>query len=94
MREKDLQFGDFRLLEVDKPLICQYGDLVKLLVTSSDVLHSFALPSFGVKVDAVPGRINLFWFCPEYVGVFYGQCSEICGANHRFMPISLEVFKS
>lgn len=93
VNEENLRVGDFRLLEVDKPLFCAWKNLIKLLVTSRDVLHRFAIPTLGIKIDAVPGRINLYWFCREYIGVFYGQCSEICGANHRFMPICLEVYK-
>jgi cytochrome c oxidase subunit 2 len=66
---------------------------VRFLVSSSDVIHSWTIPSFGVKIDAVPGRINQFCFSRKRRGVFFGQCSEICGANHRFIPIVLESVK-
>lgn len=62
-----------------------------MLTTSADVLHSWAIPSFGVKMDSVPGRLNQFWLVLNKPGVFYGQCSEICGVNHGFMPIAVEV---
>lgn len=83
------QMWPLRLLEVDMPLILPYDVNVKLIVTAKDVLHSFAVPSLGVKMDAVPGRLNqvtLFIFKP---GIYYGQCSELCGVNHAFMPIVL-----
>ncbi|NET53347.1 MAG: cytochrome c oxidase subunit II, partial [Merismopedia sp. SIO2A8] len=64
---------------------------VRLLVTSNDVLHAFAMPAFGVKIDAVPGRINETWFHATKTGIFYGQCSQICGLNHAFMPIAIRV---
>jgi cytochrome c oxidase subunit 2 len=83
--------GDFNLLEVDKPILMPLEKTTNFLVTSADVLHSFAIPRFGIKVDCVPGRINQTFVQPIRLGVYYGQCSEICGANHRFMPISVEV---
>ena len=64
---------------------------IRILTTSADVIHSWAVPSFGVKIDAVPGRINEAWFNVEKEGVYYGQCSELCGVGHGFMPISVEV---
>lgn len=79
-----------RLLDVDNRLIVPTFLPVRFLVSSSDVIHSWTIPSFGVKIDAVPGRINQFCFSSKRRGVFFGQCSEICGANHRFMPIVLE----
>lgn len=79
-----------RLLEVDNRLTIPTYVPLRFLVSSSDVIHSWALPSFGVKFDAIPGRINQFCFTSKRSGVFFGQCSEICGANHRFMPIVLE----
>ena len=81
----------FRNLEVDKPLVIKAMKLSNLLVTSEDVLHSFALPGLGIKVDAVPGRIKELLSLPFKVGVFFGQCSELCGVNHRFMPIEVEI---
>nr|QGI24273.1 cytochrome c oxidase subunit II [Physidae sp. PE4]QYB18823.1 cytochrome c oxidase subunit 2 [Physidae sp. P3S_19] len=80
-----------RNLEVDSPIILRAQLNYSSMVTSSDVLHSFAVPSFAIKVDAVPGRLNVVNFFPNYPGVYYGQCSEICGANHAFMPIEIKV---
>lgn len=88
--EGDLQPGQLRLLETDNRLIVPVQTNVKVQTTASDVLHSWAMPSFGVKVDAVPGRLNELWFRVEEPGVYHGQCSEICGANHPFMPITVE----
>lgn len=79
-----------RLLEVDNRLIIPTFIPIRFLVSSSDVLHSWTIPSFGVKIDAIPGRINQFCFSSKRRGVFFGQCSEICGANHRFIPIVVE----
>jgi cytochrome c oxidase subunit 2 len=81
-----------RLFEVDNPLILPAFNNIHFLVTSADVLHAWAVPSLGVKVDAIPGRINHICIVLKRVGTFYGQCSEICGVNHGFMPIKLEVF--
>nr|AHC94350.1 cytochrome c oxidase subunit II [Nerita versicolor] len=86
----DLNDGDFRLLEVDNRAVVPVGSDVRVLVTSADVIHSWTVPSLGVKADAVPGRLNQLSFYVKYPGVFYGQCSEICGANHSFMPIVVE----
>lgn len=80
----------FRVLEVDNRTVVPYLSQIRVLVTASDVIHSWAVPRLGVKVDAVPGRLNQLRFFSNRIGVFYGQCSEICGANHRFMPIVLE----
>lgn len=79
------------LLAVDNPLIVPVDTNVQLLVTSMDVLHSFGMPSFGLKTDAVPGRMNETWFNADRLGVYYGQCSELCGANHAYMPIEIHV---
>lgn len=79
-----------RLLEVDNRVTVPSFLPVRFLVSSSDVIHSWTIPSFGIKIDAVPGRINQFCFSSKRSGVFFGQCSEICGANHRFIPIVLE----
>ena len=87
---EDLQLGELRLLEVDNRLVVPINMQVRVLVTGADVLHSFAVPSLGVKIDAVPGRLNQMNFILKRPGVFYGQCSEICGANHSFMPIVIE----
>jgi cytochrome c oxidase subunit 2 len=86
----DLTSGDSRLLEVDNRLIVPIQTQVRVLVTAADVLHSWAVPSLSVKMDAVPGRLNQTSFFIKRPGVFYGQCSEICGANHSFMPIVIE----
>ena len=86
----DLKEGEQRLLEVDNRVKAPVQTEVRLLVTGEDVLHSFAVPSLSLKVDAVPGRLNQTSFMIKREGVFYGQCSEICGANHSFMPIVVE----
>nr|YP_011036588.1 cytochrome c oxidase subunit 2 [Corvomeyenia everetti]WRK21078.1 cytochrome c oxidase subunit 2 [Corvomeyenia everetti] len=86
----DLNNGDLRLLEVDNRIIVPIQTQVRVLVTAADVIHSFAVPSLSVKIDAVPGRLNQTSFFIKRPGVFYGQCSEICGANHSFMPIVIE----
>ncbi|MGN6549003.1 MAG: cytochrome c oxidase subunit II [Pararhizobium sp.] len=78
-----------RLLAVDNEMVVPVGETVRVLVTSGDVIHSFAMPSFGIKSDAVPGRINETWFKVEKPGLYYGQCSELCGQNHAFMPIAI-----
>ena len=83
--------GQPRLLAVDNQLVVPVGKVVRVQVTAADVIHSFALPSFGVKIDAVPGRLNETWFKAEREGIYYGQCSELCGTNHAFMPIAIRV---
>ena len=80
-----------RLLAVDNEIVVPVNTTVRLLVTAADVLHSFAMPAFGVKVDAVPGRLNHSWFKAEREGLYYGQCSELCGKDHAFMPIAFRV---
>lgn len=82
--------SQFRLLDVDNRLVIPTGVLVRFVITAADVLHAWALPSLSLKVDAVPGRLNQIFSSPMGRGLFFGQCSEICGANHRFMPIVLE----
>nr|YP_009532900.1 cytochrome c oxidase subunit II [Geospiza magnirostris]AYG51222.1 cytochrome c oxidase subunit II [Geospiza magnirostris] len=86
----DLPLGHFRLLEVDHRVVVPMNSTVRVIVTADDVLHSWAVPSLGVKTDAIPGRLNQTSFLASRPGVFYGQCSEICGANHSFMPIVVE----
>ena len=88
--ENSLETGDFRLLEVDNRVILPYLTQVRLLVTAADVIHSWTVPALGVKADAVPGRLNQLNLLFNRPGVFYGQCSEICGANHSFIPIRVE----
>jgi len=91
INESDLQEGDLRLLEVDNPLYIPVRTHIDLLITANDVLHSWTIPSFGVKCDAVPGRLNHSNLFVERTGIFYGQCSEICGVNQGFMPIKVIV---
>nr|QHD48184.1 cytochrome c oxidase subunit II [Hydrophis melanocephalus] len=86
----DLQNGSPRLLEADHRMIMPTGLQIRMVVTAEDVLHSWTIPSLGVKVDAVPGRLNQLPLASSRSGVFFGQCSEICGANHSFMPIAVE----
>jgi cytochrome c oxidase subunit II len=83
--------GEPRLLGADERMVVPAGAVVKLIVTSSDVIHSFGVPSFWVKMDAVPGRLNETWFKTDRPGLYYGQCYELCGARHAFMPIAVEV---
>lgn len=83
--------GGYRLLEVDNRVVCPSGVNVRVLVGSEDVIHCWTVPRLGVKVDAIPGRLNRVRFKRDRVGVFYGQCSEICGANHSFIPITIEI---
>jgi cytochrome c oxidase subunit 2 len=83
-----------RLLSVDNEVIIPVGKTVHVLVTASDVIHSWAVPSFGIKTDAVPGRVSATWFRAEQEGIFYGQCSELCGKDHAFMPIAIRVVKA
>lgn len=87
----DLKPGELRLLEVDNRVVLPMEITIRILVTSEDVLHSWAVPSLGVKTDAVPGRLNQVTLMSTRPGLFYGQCSEICGSNHSFMPIVLEM---
>nr|WNH21520.1 cytochrome c oxidase subunit II [Labrisomus nuchipinnis] len=87
---QDLTPGQFRLLEADHRMVVPVESPVRVLVSAEDVLHSWAVPSLGIKMDAVPGRLNQVAFIASRPGVFYGQCSEICGANHSFMPIVVE----
>ncbi|MCC4244099.1 cytochrome c oxidase subunit II [Stappia indica] len=80
-----------RLLAVDNEVIVPVGKTVRLQITAADVMHSFAMPAFGVKMDAIPGRLNETWFNAKQTGIFYGQCSELCGKDHAFMPIAIRV---
>jgi cytochrome c oxidase subunit 2 len=89
--EKDLKPGQLRLLAVDNEMVVPVNKVVHVLVTGADVIHSFAVPSFGIRMDAVPGRLNEIWFKATTEGVFYGQCSELCGKDHAFMPIAVRV---
>lgn len=89
--EKDLKPGQLRLLAVDNEMVVPVNKVVHVLVTGADVIHSFNVPSFGIRIDAIPGRINDTWFKATKEGVFYGQCSELCGKDHSFMPIAVHV---
>lgn len=89
----DLEIGIFRLLEVDHRAVVPIKTDVQLLISSADVIHSWALPSLGIKADAIPGRQNQVGFSTTRPGVFYGQCSEICGTDHSFMPIAIEAVR-
>jgi len=86
----DLKLGSLRLLEVDNRLVLPINTHLRLLITSADVLHSWAVPSLGIKVDACPGRLSQASLFINRAGVYYGQCSEICGINHGFMPIVIK----
>jgi cytochrome c oxidase subunit 2 len=85
------QPGQPRLLATNNPVVVPVNKTIRLQVTGGDVIHSFAMPSFGVKVDAIPGRLNEGWFRATREGVFYGQCSELCGTLHAYMPIEIHV---
>jgi cytochrome c oxidase subunit 2 len=88
--DDDLELGQLRILEADNRVVVPVNTHIRMIVTAADVLHSWAVPSLGVKTDAVPGRLNQTEFFIKREGVFYGQCSELCGANHAFMPIVVE----
>ncbi len=90
VEDEDLEPGQLRLLEVDNRLVIPVDTNIRLLVTAGDVLHSWAVPAFGIKIDAVPGRLNETWVRVEREGVYYGQCSELCGVRHGYMPVTVE----
>jgi len=87
----DLKEGDHRQLSVDNQLVVPVDTNVRVLITGADVIHSWAVPAFGVKKDAIPGRLNETWFHANKIGTFYGQCSQLCGVGHGFMPIVVDV---
>ncbi|HAQ35376.1 MAG: cytochrome c oxidase subunit II [Maricaulis sp.] len=89
--EIDPAAGQVRLLSVDYPMVIPVDTVVRVQVTAADVIHAYAMPAFGVKIDAVPGRLNETWIEATETGVFYGQCSELCGQFHAFMPIEIHV---
>jgi cytochrome c oxidase subunit 2 len=91
VQDSDLKAGEPRLLTVDNAAVVPVGATVRVLLAGDDVIHSWAVPSFGVKTDAVPGRLNETWFKAEREGTYYGQCSQICGQGHGFMPIAVKV---
>nr|YP_009995313.1 cytochrome c oxidase subunit II [Ochthebius atriceps]QNP09716.1 cytochrome c oxidase subunit 2 [Ochthebius atriceps] len=86
----EMKINSFRLLDVDNRIVLPYNSQIRMMVTAADVLHSWTIPSLSVKIDATPGRLNQINFFMNRAGLFFGQCSEICGANHSFMPIVLE----
>nr|YP_009441697.1 cytochrome c oxidase subunit II [Hydrochus carinatus]AOY39229.1 cytochrome c oxidase subunit 2 [Hydrochus carinatus] len=86
----ELNLNSFRLLDVDNRIILPFNSQIRMMVTAADVLHSWTIPSLSVKIDATPGRLNQISFLMNRAGLFFGQCSEICGANHSFMPIVIE----
>lgn len=86
----DLEIGDLRLLEVDNRLVVPVNTQVRVVITGADVIHCFAIPSLGIKADAIPGRLNQMSFLAKRPGTYYGQCSEICGSDHSFMPIVVD----
>ena len=90
-QDEDLQEGDLRLLTVDNPLVIPANKNIQILITAGDVLHSWAVPSMGLKTDAVPGRLNETWVNVKEPGIYRGQCSEICGSGHGFMPVVVKV---
>jgi cytochrome c oxidase subunit 2 len=91
VEDKDLKPGQPRLITADHEMVVPVGKVIEVDVTSQDVIHSFSAPSFGIKIDAIPGRLNKAWFKAEHEGMFYGQCSNICGIDHAFMPINVRV---
>jgi len=90
----DIEISTFRLLDVDTRLVIPLNINTRFLVTAADVIHAWTIPSLGIKIDAVPGRLNQLTTISNRPGLYFGQCSEICGANHRFMPISIEITTS
>jgi cytochrome c oxidase subunit 2 len=91
VRDKDRKADQPRLLAVDNDMVVPVNKVVRVQVIGSDVIHSFAVPSFGIKIDAIPGRLNETWFKATREGVYYGQCSELCGRDHAYMPIAVRV---
>nr|APX40410.1 cytochrome c oxidase subunit 2 [Aphthona albertinae] len=86
----ELKIFNFRLLDVDNRITIPFQSNIRMLITAADVIHSWTIPSLGIKIDATPGRLNQASFTINFPGIFFGQCSEICGSNHSFMPIVLE----
>ena len=91
LQDKDRKADQPRLLAVDNAMVVPVNKVVRVQVIGADVIHSFAVPSFGIKIDAVPGRLNETWFKAEREGIYYGQCSELCGRDHAYMPIEVQV---
>nr|YP_011010474.1 cytochrome c oxidase subunit 2 [Halobates flaviventris]WPW47102.1 cytochrome c oxidase subunit 2 [Halobates flaviventris] len=88
--ESEIEMNEFRLLETDNRIMLPMNNQIRIIVTATDVLHSWTIPSLGIKIDAIPGRLNQGSMFINRPGIMYGQCSEICGANHSFMPIMIE----
>ena len=91
LEDDELKEGQPRLLAVDNDVVVPVNKTVRVIVTAADVIHNWAIPAFGMKMDAIPGRLNEAWFRATKVGTFYGQCSELCGVKHAFMPITVRV---
>lgn len=91
VKDSDIKPGEYRLLEVDNRVVVPVDTNVRVQLTAADVIHAWAMPAFGVKIDAVPGRLNETWFRAVKTGTYYGQCSELCGVGHGFMPIAVDV---
>jgi cytochrome c oxidase subunit II len=89
--DNEIKPGQYRLLEADNHVVVPIDTTIKVLIAAEDVIHAWAMPAFGVKEDAVPGRLNESWFKATKEGVYYGQCSELCGNGHAYMPIVVEV---
>ena len=91
LQDNELKPGQPRLLAVDNDLVVPVNKIVRVQVTAEGIIHAFAVPAFGIKIDAIPGRLNETWFKSTKEGIFYGQCSELCGRNHAYMPIAVRV---
>ena len=91
LEDEELGPDDPRLLAVDNDIVVPVNKVIRVIVTAGDVLHNFAMPAFGLKMDAVPGRLNETWFQATKTGIYYGQCSELCGVRHAFMPLAIRV---
>ena len=91
LQDNELKPGQPRLLAVDNEMVVPVNKVVRVQVTGEGIIHSFSVPSFGIKIDAIPGRLNETWFKAEREGIFYGQCSQLCGRNHAYMPIAVRV---
>ena len=91
IKDADLKPGQKRLLDVDNQVVVPVDTNIKVLTTSADVIHAWAVPAFGIKMDSIPGRTNETWFKANKIGIYYGQCSQLCGFGHGFMPIAVKV---
>ena len=91
LQDKDRKPDQPRLLAVDNEMVVPVNKMVRVQVIGADVIHAFAVPSFGIKIDAIPGRLNETWFKATREGIYYGQCSELCGKDHAYMPIAVRV---